>query len=487
MKSDTAGTLRTLGMGVAWQALRYPFLLLGMVVVPRIMGVTTYGRFALFMSVFLIAESFTGLGNVQVFGRFTPAGGADVRAERTRFLHGMLFYGLVLAVLVAAAALAVLAAVRPGGFPMEWALVLTPILLLGKTQGTLFSFLYGLNQIGRFAARDFLRSVFNVVLVIGMYLAFGLAGALWALALNEALLALVAATWAAPYLFRPVRAAPLREFWPYLAFGLSFYLPAFLRGVLQRAGTLMVGSLTQSPEQTSFFDVGNQFIGFAGTFLGMVMMNLVPHLRGLHDASEGAEAGRWMRLALTYCGIAAGLGFLALVLFGRPAIAAVLGPDFSGAYANAVVAALSLGPLLLVQAGMNLSVLHKSPGAYVAAVVAGVCVMLAGCAVLVPRLGSIGASCAVVAGNAVSGLLLTLRFRRELLPASAGMFTAVGLSLLCLPLAFHALTLPVALLLLTVILPLYLAVVAALGAVRLEHLRAVLSLMQRGEDRPEKP
>ena len=55
-------TLRTVSVGTLWRVLRYPFLVLSVSIIPRMMGTDVYGQYACFMSVFLVFDCLTDLG-----------------------------------------------------------------------------------------------------------------------------------------------------------------------------------------------------------------------------------------------------------------------------------------------------------------------------------------------------------------------------------------------------------------------------------------
>lgn len=477
MKHDTAHTIRNVSLGVFLQALRYPFLLLGMVVIPRVMGVTVYGQFALFLSVYMLSESLTGLGNVQIFGRFIPEHDENDPARSARFLHGILFYGLLMTALIAIAVAAVVTAVRPGGFPLRWLIPLTCILFLGKTQGTLFSFLYGRNQIGRFSARDLLRSAFNVIFVILLYAAFGLEGAFWGLALNELALALVSAAWTRDHLLHRPQRLPLAEFWPYLAFGLTFYVPILLRGVMQRSGNILISSLSNAPEQVAFFDIGNQFVMIASSFLVMALTNLVPHLSKLHVEQRSESAEDWMRLALLYCGITATLMWATLLLLGRHVIPLCLGQGFAGAYPNAVILGVALAPILVAQTGTNLTILRKQPHVYTAGILCAIVLMLVTCVLLIPRMGAAGASWATVAGYTTLAAVFLFQYKGELWRISKPFLSAIAIGALLTPCYFLSLGFATACFALIGVSLGYIGLLLLLGIVRKEHVHTILTVL----------
>jgi hypothetical protein len=57
--NDARHTIRTVSLGTLLRLLRWPFVLLSVVFIPRVMQSETYGRYALFISVYFMADILT--------------------------------------------------------------------------------------------------------------------------------------------------------------------------------------------------------------------------------------------------------------------------------------------------------------------------------------------------------------------------------------------------------------------------------------------
>lgn len=433
-RHDTHSTVRTVSLGTMWRVLRYPFILLTVAIIPRLMGDTDYGKYAYFMSVFVILDICTDLGFLQIFGRFVPECEASGDHARTRGLfHGILAYGMLLAVALSIG-LFVFTRVRPiQSLTTHWLIILVCMLLLTRLEGTFFSFLYGMNHIARFSAKEVLRSGVTLLLVIAFYWRFGLTGALWALVANEVILTAVGAWWTREFLFHPGRGFDARALKPYALFGVTFYIPAFFFGMLQRSGNVFVQSLTQSPEAVAYYDIANQFLLLTATFLGLIIQTLLPALTKLHIRSEQDTIQRWQRVVMTYCAIVAFLAFNALMWLGEPLIRAWLGDSFAPVMPNARIIAAAMIPVLIAYAGMNYALLDKAPGVYTAGVAAGLGMMAVSCIVLVPRMGSAGGAWATVLGYTALGLVFLVHYRARFREVLRHFWVAVAVGLCFLP------------------------------------------------------
>lgn len=407
-------TVRSVSLGTFWRVLRYPFVILSVLLIPRLMGDTDYGKYAYFMSVFLILDVFTDIGFVQIFGRFIPETKPGTDDPRWKAIfYGSLIYGTLLP-LVAIAGLFVVSAVRPlESFPPSWLWLVSFLLVFNRIEGTLFSFLYGLNQIARFSAKEALRSAFTFLLVYALYWAFGLRGAFVGLILNEVLLTAVGAWWTRAYWLRPWSAVSFRDFRPYLLFGITFYVPAFLFGLMQRSGNVFVQALTHSSEEVAYFDIANQFLLLTSTFLGLLIATLVPALTSLYVQNDRKTIQRWQRVVLTYSGVVALLAFNALIWLGDFVIVKALGTEFAPVLGNAVVIAFAFVPMLLAYVGMNYALLAKEPGVYTRGVAAGIVTMALACLALVPPFGSRGAATATFLGYSALALVFFAKYRPQ--------------------------------------------------------------------------
>ena len=430
---------------------RYPFVLLSMLVIPRMMNPAVYGQYALFLSVFLILDILTDVGITQIFGRFVPEHTASGnKAAAAGLLQAVLAYGLALALL----AIALLWGLTLSGLPAlsvarSHLTVISLLLLFTKIEGVLFAFLYGLNHIARFSTKEVLRSAFTFVLVFAFFKWMGLKGALWALVVNEILLSTLGLWWTRDYLFGTVERPAWSRLRYLLIFGVQFYIPAFLFGLMQRSGNLFVKHFTDSPEAVSAYDIANQFLLLAGTFLGLIFATLLPALTELQVRGHSEKADRWQRLILTYSGICIALSALALAWLGKPVIKLCLGTEFEPVFPNALITIFAMAPMMISYAGTNITLLRKEPHIYAVSVGAGFGGLAIGCWVLVPHYGALGASIATVVAYTLMALVFLLRYPKRLFPLMGGLAISLLLGLVPAPLLWKAhASLPVSILLL---------------------------------------
>ncbi len=434
-REDLHQTIRTMSLGALWRVLRYPFILFSMVFIPRMMGDSDYGSYAYFISLFVILDMVTDLGFQQIFGRFVPE--CNARGDRRGLrglLHGMLAFGVGLAVLLVVALFFVYTFRPRETFSLQWIVLLSLILLLTRIEGTLFSLLYGLNQIARFSFKEVLRSASTLVLVLVLYHFFGLKGALWGLVGNEIILCLVSMLWTRAFLFQESGRIRFSAMKPYLVFGVGFYVPALFYGLLQRSGNVFVKLLTQSAEDVAYYDVANQYLLLTLTFMGLIFQTLLPALTKLHIGNDPETIDRWQRTIMTYCAVLAFFSFNALMWLGEPVIVLCLGDTFRPVTGNARIISLAVVPGLIAYSGMNYALLHRAPGVYIRAVIAGTVAMSTVSLLSIPRWQAAGAAWATVAGYTALGLVFLVHYAGYFRIILRQFWMALALAVLFLPL-----------------------------------------------------
>lgn len=410
-------TIRTVSLGALLRTIRYPFIFLSLWIIPPLMGRQSYDTYVLFISVFVILDQFTDAGIGHVFGRFVPEyESRGDRAATSRLLHGVLFYGQVLALSMIVAC-CIVAAARPlPGFPRHRLIALGVLLVLTRLEGTLFGFLYGLNRIAQFSTKEAARSGLTFLLVFGGYVWLGLDGAFWGLVLNEAVLCIVSLYWTRSYLFRRPAGVTVRFLWPYIVFGVQFYIPSFLFTFLRRSGTIFLKAMDSAEGEISDFSIANQVLLLMVLFLGMIVSTLLPSLAALHINDRKESIHKYQRVVLNYCAAIVFLAFNGLLWVGDMVIRR-WDQSFSAVYDNARIIFPAAIPAMVAYVCMNYALLHKRCRGYTYSVAAGLGVMVAACILLIPHFGAVGASWATLAGYIALASSSAIAYRAEIGPA----------------------------------------------------------------------
>jgi O-antigen/teichoic acid export membrane protein len=428
--------LRSIAIGTLWRFLRYPVIIVSALAIPRLMGPTTYGEYALFLSIYVILDMVSDVGFNQTFGRFLPEMQRGDRQQMAHLLHQLLFSAVIISLLTGVLAIIPVLLLERFSLPPLGYPFLILLLLIARIKGTLFGYIYGMNDIARFSARDFLRSALTLLFVISMHHLWGLAGALGGIFLTETCLLVLSIVWTRDTLFLrpgPIRWATLK---PHLLFGFSFYIPMLLLGLLHRAGTPLIEVLTGETEHVGYFDVANQYVTMTGAFLSLIFTTLLPSLTHMHLDDDHSEIGRWQATTMAYCGIVFVLTAHALTMVGHDVIIGCLGDAFAPIYPCAVVLTPAIPAMLIIYAGMNYTLLRKEPRRFTLAILGGLVVMLVASPFCIPRWLGVGAAAASILGYFASAAIIVHYYRDEFIPMLVGFGKVLLLGCLLIPLHF---------------------------------------------------
>ena len=219
-------------------------------VVPRALGPTAYGRFAVPLTVVTLGSLALTLGGPTLMARFVPAAPPDERVARARALGARLARGRALQLAALGVVTAGAVAVAPDRLPPLATAYVALALASNVAASLLLQTTLGLGRTGAWSTRWPLQ---NAVLIVSVLVLFDRAGAIGAVAAT-----LVAAT--AALAFALVVAVPaLRPTGPPVAvpagairFGALQATGAALVQVAQRGGVLAVAVLAADATETGF-------------------------------------------------------------------------------------------------------------------------------------------------------------------------------------------------------------------------------------------
>jgi len=408
---------------VAGKAVEMVTLLLLATLVPRALGPSAYGRFAVPLTIVTLGSLAITLGGPTLMGRFVPAAPVDERVALARAIGARLARGraIQLAVIVAVAAVVVIAA--PGRFPpLDVALVLAALALNVATTLALQVTL-GLGRAGPWSLRYPLQNAVLIGAVLVLEPLGGDTGAILAILVSAVVGFVFAGFVVAPTVAATVTTVEVPpgaiRFGAFQAAGAAFVQFS------QRAGVLAVAVLAGSAAETGFtaLAVG---IALGATYAILQAFTVsLPHLADGQATSSPAAAVPAAEAVLRR--FAGGL-LVALVPAAAVAaltldriVPAVFGADYAGAVPafGPALAVVVLAPLnaLVVQA----SALRLRPEASLQGGIAAAATFLVIAGLAVPPLGAEGGVLATLAG-AAAGSLASL----HLLPRAAGRITVAS-------------------------------------------------------------
>ena len=148
---------------------RYPFLLLFIALIPRMIGASDYGKYALIVSTLMLISELCTLGIGVVFGRFIPE--LIIKNQKTKLERLVSFYLILW--LILCGILAFLGAIgyftinmqdkEVSVFLIVYFALISEILSL-----ILFALLYGLNYVGKSNVINLFRSSFRLIFILAL-------------------------------------------------------------------------------------------------------------------------------------------------------------------------------------------------------------------------------------------------------------------------------------------------------------------------------
>lgn len=479
-----ARATRNLGWLVVQRALDVGAGALFVLLVPRLLGPSEFGKWALLTAIALWFALVSSMSSTQIAVRFLPALAAPAeRAALERFVGGLVAVRLVGAAGAAAAYFVLTALWLDEIAPGALALVAAAVFLRSLAK-VLFALFLGLGQAARWGVGEALRRWLAVACIVAGVYRHGLIGACWGMFASELLVAALGLFWARSLLRqRHLRLVP-RELAPYLHFGTRFAAGTILLALSQRSGELLLRSTDVDYAAIGVFGVAYRAY-LAGTLtIWQLSMAFAPEFGAMIAAGTRDRLARWaerLMIAGAVAGIAAAL---VASLVGPHLLPLALGARYAEAASHLVPLALALvGMALGAVCQLEAIVLDRWDVTLGGAALHLAVFWLAG-ALLVGRLGPLGASLAALGAAATYGVFMAFALRRIAGHRLGRWVRAVALGLPWFALAVWRGTLVTDALLCAAALAGYALVLFQFGVLRTDELATLRAALRR---RPREP
>jgi O-antigen/teichoic acid export membrane protein len=413
--SDATVASKSLSKVAVLRASQYPFIIIFALVVPRMMGPDTYGRYALFVSLIAMIDAFLDPGMAEISARVVPEL-QQVRNEagiRT-FFSRMVGFKITVDLLLALVAVVGLRLIFPDVVAPTFLWLLILAIFVGDLGSAAYGLLFGLNRQSLCAARDPLRRAASVCLIIALFHLFGLSGAIFSVVLVEGLLLIIYLTFVGRY----VSFQELTPKWsyvaPFLRYGFLFYLSAGATSLWQRLGNTLIGQLRGDFRQIALYDLSNQMFLTATSFTLFVILALAPTFTRLRLEGKEGKLIDWSRRILTYNEIGCVCAVAAWLLLGPELIPILIGRQYDGLYANVAVLLCAAFPTVVIQLGLALAIAYAEPIWYFVAVCTGVVSFVVTSLITIPANGSLGCSIATLVSCICCALVMGFRYRANM-------------------------------------------------------------------------
>ena len=402
--------------------------------VPRLMGPESYGRYALATSVAAWLALLSGLGLVNATTRYLPQLIARGETAALRRLIGNLFTLRLASGLLAALLYLMVARLWWRDVDLVVPLVMALTVWVQGVSGYLFSLFLGFNQAGRWAAGDTVRRGLLVMLVLLGYQLGGLRGAIGGVLLTEVTvlgLGLVGN----PLLKARRSLRPDRRFLtPYFRFGTTSLVTQILLIAFLGSGEILVRTFSGRYAEVGYFSLAQGAYLVVATTLPQLMLAFMPLLVQLHEARAEAELARWSGRLVRLLSAGGVILVFAAWSLAKAFVPLLFGTAYAPVATNLLPLAVALLALALASVPGLLALVHERPLETVVAAALRLVVFWTIGPVLIMRAGSFGACVAILAGATTHALYLLWRTRHLMNRALFAWAVPGGLGLLFLPL-----------------------------------------------------
>jgi O-antigen/teichoic acid export membrane protein len=414
MRADASRALRNAGWLAAQRVVNVAGAMLFAVLVPRLLGPTVFGRYALLVSVSMWFSLLSGLGAVSILTRSVPrflAAGDSAGVRRLASSLVLLRAGTG----ALSAAGFFLVAVFVLGEPDLAAAAFVGGAVLCRTVGNFgFALLLGLNQAARWGAGELVRRWLVVGLVPAGFIAGGLRGACAGLLACEVVVLGIGLWWTRDFLGRAFLDMSRRHLAPFLRLGSLFGAANLLMTFTQRSGEAMVRFASGSYEEVGYFGAAYAIYLTLAHGLWQVVVSLAPHLIAEVERGNRATVARWIERLLAYTVSGSVLCLAGAFFAGRDLVPLLLGRQYASVAENLIPLMATLAIAGMAAAGRVVALVLDRPRPIIAAAGLELAVYLLAGIPLAVRFGSLGASVATIPAAVAFTWYLTANVRRSL-------------------------------------------------------------------------
>ena len=403
----------------SWLLIQHFFLLIGnavfVIFVPRILGLTDYGRYTLITSIWSWFVIFGSLGFKPVITRFIPEWVYRKDTDSLSRFSDNAFSLFVFVGVVSCFGYLLITAVWLKDLSSLLFILLALAVMIRSISNFLFMMFLGLNRASRYGAGTLMRRWFSLFFIIMGFLIAGLKGVCAGILLSEAVLLVISLVWFSKSIRIPRLRFNLSWMKPYIRFGLIFYGGTLLIAAFWYSGESILKMMTDDYSQIAYFGLSrNIYLTFALTVSQVVIafMPAMIHLRMEQKKGE-MEKGLDLLMRSLMC-----IGFLityGVLYLGNHLFGIILGNEYRILTVYYLPFTLTLLFFIPGHLGMLTAISHDRPDAHLKSGLIQLISFWMISPFLISRLGALGGSvgylCAALCYTATM-LALSSRFLR---------------------------------------------------------------------------
>lgn len=405
------------------------------VVLPRLMGPDTFGRYALMTSISLWFAMFSGMSSAQLMGRFGPEFALQPGNENIQKFFGNLlvvrlgtgFFAAALYLLVTAFWFRELDGVTVA--------IVAGSVFFRTAAGLVFALFLGLNKAARWGMGDTLRRWLSLVLIVlGFYLG-GLRGACLGLVVTELAVLGVGLRWAGPFLSWSQLRLDASYIAPYLRFSLYFFAANLLIAASQRSGEVLVRVVSGDYVEVGLFGVAFRVYLTVTQVIWNFSMAFAPLLTMMLAQGKEEEIKKWIEQLLRSTTVGGIFLIYGVLLMGDDLLPLLLGKAYQPVGRILLPLMFSLLSFVLTGVARILALAYDRPRVAVIGSAVHLAAFWALGWPLVSLSGSWGASVAMLGASVSCAAFFTWSMRQVLRYPIRNWGLAILLGAIFLPLA----------------------------------------------------
>jgi len=427
-------TIRNAGSLVIQRGLHMVGSFLFAVLVPRLLGPSDYGRFALVTSLYFWFGIVSDLGLTQVITRYVPYFRLQGEKEKLqKFFGNLLMVSLVSGALCACFYL-LFTGLWLTDLDLFLLITLTVTLFIHSGNHPFFLLFLGLNQAGRWGMGEVFRHwLFLIFLLIGFYLN-GLRGVLVGLFLTEVVVLAIGAYWGKNYFSRKELRLDINYLTPYLRFGLMYFISTLLSSISQHSGEVLVRLFYPDYVQVGYFGLAHTLYTTILSASYQFIIAFTPFMITLQAQGNIKALRQWIERLINWLTAGGMFGVFGVLLLGKDLVPMVLGTAYQPVAINLLPLFSALWFQILNQVAILLTLVYNRPK--IALTSAGIRLVAVWCfgPFLVAGWGSLGGCLTILLAMAISAGYLTWRMQGVMTYSLRKWAWTIGLGFLFLPL-----------------------------------------------------
>ena len=443
MIADAKFAVRNVWLILAQRGLHVVAGVLFAVLIPRLMGPETFGRFALVTSVSLWFALFSGMNSAQIMGRFVPELALQEDGENLQKFFGNLLVVRIANGVASAGLYFLLTALWFQELDTVVLALIAGSVLVRTVAKLTFALFLGLNLAARWALGDTLRRWLSLALLIPGFYYGGLRGACLSLLVTEIVVLAIGLRWAGPHFSWSQLRLDTHYLAPYLKFSLYFFAGNMLLTASQRSGEMLVRVITGDYVEVGYFGVAYRGYLLVYQSMWQLAMAFAPLFTILLIRGKVEELKQWSERLLKWTAVAGVLAVYGALLLGNDLVPLALGAAYGPVAANLPPLMAALVMMGLGSVARLLSLTYDRAGVAVTASLVQLLSFWAIGAILVISRGSLAASLAVLASSMLYAVYFTWRMRRVVRYPLRNWMLTVALGGLFFPLVLFRSTLVV--------------------------------------------